>query len=167
MAKKRVGFLRKRVCGNAHAFTPALILLLENGKAFAEAKHEVVYAAGCSVIIKSPSGTSFSALELARFSLAADIPSAVIHTVPKKNMEATWSQHITSLERSSASLALWPSGTYLDTSMFARSKVNQRGHNRMEVAHNNTFGPRATIVSLGAEVEAGQLDNATEYGLSL
>ncbi|KAK2053506.1 hypothetical protein LY76DRAFT_649804 [Colletotrichum caudatum] len=44
---------------------------------------------------------------------------------------------------------------------------DQQGHNRTEVAHNKTFGPRATITSLGTEAEAGRLANATEKGVSV
>ncbi|KAK1472332.1 hypothetical protein CTAM01_16396 [Colletotrichum tamarilloi] len=149
-AKERGALLRKwfdLVIANADDL--ALILSLENGKTFAEARGEVVYAAsfiswfaeeatrsygdtipssyanttvltfkepvgvcgiitpwnfpaamitrkiapafaaGCSVIIKPPSETPFSALALAKLALAAGIPSDIIHVVPTKDREAS------------------------------------------------------------------------------
>ncbi|UQC79445.1 succinate-semialdehyde dehydrogenase [Colletotrichum lupini] len=47
------------------------------------------FAAGCSVIIKPPSETPFSALALAKLALAAGIPSDIIHVVPTKDREAS------------------------------------------------------------------------------
>ncbi|KAK1625542.1 aldehyde dehydrogenase domain-containing protein [Colletotrichum phormii] len=149
-AKERGALLRKwsdLVIANADDL--ALILSLENGKTFAEARGEVVYAAsfiswfaeeatrsygdtipssyanttvftfkepvgvcgivtpwnfpaamitrkiapafaaGCSVIIKPPSETPFSALALAKLALASGIPSDIIHVVPTKDREAS------------------------------------------------------------------------------
>ncbi|KAK6227419.1 hypothetical protein QIS74_00974 [Colletotrichum tabaci] len=149
-AKERGALLRKwydLVIANADDL--ALILSLENGKTFAEARGEVVYAAsfiswfaeeatrsygdtipssyanttvltfkepvgvcgiitpwnfpaamitrkiapafaaGCSVIVKPPSETPFSALALAKLALAAGIPSDIIHVVPTKDREAS------------------------------------------------------------------------------
>ncbi|VUC34758.1 unnamed protein product [Clonostachys rosea] len=45
-------------------------------------------AAGCSVVIKPPSETPFSALALAELAMRAGIPSTVIHVVPTKDRSA-------------------------------------------------------------------------------
>ncbi|OBT82649.1 hypothetical protein VE02_07937 [Pseudogymnoascus sp. 03VT05] len=45
-------------------------------------------AAGCSVVIKPPRETPFSALALAKLALAAGIPSNCIHVVPTSDREA-------------------------------------------------------------------------------
>ncbi|KAH7011060.1 aldehyde dehydrogenase domain-containing protein [Ilyonectria destructans] len=47
------------------------------------------FAAGCSVVIKPPSETPFSALALAKLALEAGIPKDVIHVVPTKDREAS------------------------------------------------------------------------------
>ncbi|CAI7602407.1 unnamed protein product [Penicillium viridicatum] len=46
------------------------------------------FAAGCSVVIKPPSETPFSALALAKLGLLAGIPKDCIHVLPTKNREA-------------------------------------------------------------------------------
>lgn len=46
-------------------------------------------AAGCSVVIKPPSETPFSAIALAKLALEAGIPSTVIHVVPTKDRQAS------------------------------------------------------------------------------
>ncbi|KAH8701265.1 aldehyde dehydrogenase domain-containing protein [Phaeosphaeriaceae sp. PMI808] len=47
------------------------------------------FAAGCSVVIKPPSETPFSALALAKLALAAGIPSSCLHVVPTKDRNAS------------------------------------------------------------------------------
>ncbi|KAF6829362.1 succinate-semialdehyde dehydrogenase [Colletotrichum plurivorum] len=47
------------------------------------------FAAGCSVIVKPPSETPFSALALAKLALVAGIPADCIHVVPTKDREAS------------------------------------------------------------------------------
>lgn len=47
------------------------------------------FAAGCSVVIKPPSETPFSALALAKLALEAGIPSNIIHVIPTKNRQAS------------------------------------------------------------------------------
>jgi succinate-semialdehyde dehydrogenase/glutarate-semialdehyde dehydrogenase len=46
-------------------------------------------AAGCSVVIKPPSETPFSAIALAKLALEAGIPSSCIHVVPTKDHKAS------------------------------------------------------------------------------
>lgn len=46
-------------------------------------------AAGCSVVIKPPSETPFSALALAKLALEAGIPSSCLHVVPTKDRSAS------------------------------------------------------------------------------
>ncbi|VUC24787.1 unnamed protein product [Clonostachys rosea] len=46
-------------------------------------------AAGCSVVIKPPSETPFTALTLAKLALEAGIPANCIHVVPTKNRQAS------------------------------------------------------------------------------
>ncbi|KAM6536128.1 hypothetical protein FALCPG4_005646 [Fusarium falciforme] len=46
-------------------------------------------AAGCSVVIKPPSETPFSALALAKHALDAGVPTSCIHVVPTKDRAAT------------------------------------------------------------------------------
>lgn len=46
------------------------------------------FAAGCSVVIKPPSETPFTAIALAKLALEAGIPSDVIHVVPTKDRKA-------------------------------------------------------------------------------
>lgn len=46
------------------------------------------FAAGCSVVIKPPSETPFTALALAKLALDAGIPPAIIHVVPTKDRQA-------------------------------------------------------------------------------
>lgn len=45
-------------------------------------------AAGCSVVVKPPSETPFSALALARLALLAGIPADCFHVVPTTDREA-------------------------------------------------------------------------------
>ncbi|OBT97396.1 hypothetical protein VE01_04369 [Pseudogymnoascus verrucosus] len=47
------------------------------------------FAAGCSVVIKPPSETPFSALALAKLALEAGIPSSCLHVVPTKDHNAS------------------------------------------------------------------------------
>jgi succinate-semialdehyde dehydrogenase/glutarate-semialdehyde dehydrogenase len=47
------------------------------------------FAAGCSVVIKPPSETPFSALALAKLALQAGIPKDCIHVLPTKDREAS------------------------------------------------------------------------------
>ncbi|SPO07397.1 probable UGA2 - succinate semialdehyde dehydrogenase [Cephalotrichum gorgonifer] len=46
-------------------------------------------AAGCSVVIKPPSETPYTALALARLALVAGVPTDCIHVVPTKDREAS------------------------------------------------------------------------------
>ncbi|KPI36278.1 Succinate-semialdehyde dehydrogenase [NADP(+)] GabD [Cyphellophora attinorum] len=46
-------------------------------------------AAGCSVVIKPPSETPFSALALAKLALEAGVPGSCLHVVPTKDREAS------------------------------------------------------------------------------
>lgn len=46
-------------------------------------------AAGCSVVIKPPSETPFSAIALTKLAIQAGIPSNIIHVVPTKDREAS------------------------------------------------------------------------------
>lgn len=46
-------------------------------------------AAGCSVVIKPPSETPFTALTLAKLALEAGIPANCFHVVPTKNRQAS------------------------------------------------------------------------------
>jgi len=47
------------------------------------------FAAGCSVVIKPPSETPFSALALAKLALEAGIPDDCIHVLPTKDRDAS------------------------------------------------------------------------------
>lgn len=47
------------------------------------------FAAGCSVVIKPPSETPFTALALAKLALEAGIPPNIIHVVPTKDRQAS------------------------------------------------------------------------------
>lgn len=47
------------------------------------------WAAGCSVVVKPPSETPFSALAVARLALEAGLPPSMVHIVPTKNREVT------------------------------------------------------------------------------
>ncbi|KAL4870280.1 hypothetical protein BDV12DRAFT_184672 [Aspergillus spectabilis] len=46
------------------------------------------FAAGCSVVIKAPSETLFSAIALAKLAVDAGIPREVVHVVPTKDRQA-------------------------------------------------------------------------------
>lgn len=46
-------------------------------------------AAGCSVVIKPPSETPFTALALGKLALQASIPASVIHILPTKDRQAS------------------------------------------------------------------------------
>lgn len=46
-------------------------------------------AAGCSVVIKPPSETPFTALALAKLALAAGVPADCLHVVPTKDRQAS------------------------------------------------------------------------------
>ena len=46
------------------------------------------FAAGCSVVIKPPAETPFSALALAKLAIQAGIPKDAIHVVPTTDLEA-------------------------------------------------------------------------------
>lgn len=46
-------------------------------------------AAGCSIVIKPPSETPFSALALARLAIEAGVPKDCIHVVPTKDRQAS------------------------------------------------------------------------------
>ncbi|KAJ5847059.1 hypothetical protein N7534_010728 [Penicillium rubens] len=47
------------------------------------------FAAGCSVVIKPPSETPFSAIALAKLALKAGVPSSLIHVIPTKDRKAS------------------------------------------------------------------------------
>lgn len=47
------------------------------------------FAAGCSVVIKPPSETPFTAIALVKLALQAGLPSSIVHVVPTKNREAS------------------------------------------------------------------------------
>ncbi|KAL2678746.1 hypothetical protein Neosp_009497 [[Neocosmospora] mangrovei] len=47
------------------------------------------FAAGCSVVIKPPSETPFSAISLAKLAIKAGIPESIIHVVPTKDRQAS------------------------------------------------------------------------------
>jgi succinate-semialdehyde dehydrogenase / glutarate-semialdehyde dehydrogenase len=47
------------------------------------------FAAGCSVVIKPPSETPFSAIALAKLALEAGVPSSCIHVVPTRDHSAS------------------------------------------------------------------------------
>ncbi|KAI8664088.1 Aldedh domain-containing protein [Fusarium keratoplasticum] len=47
------------------------------------------FAAGCSVVIKPPSETPFSAISLAKLAVKAGIPESIIHVVPTKDRQAS------------------------------------------------------------------------------
>ncbi|KAJ4245467.1 hypothetical protein NW762_013976 [Fusarium torreyae] len=47
------------------------------------------FAAGCSVVIKPPSETPFSAISLAKLASKAGIPESIIHVVPTKDRQAS------------------------------------------------------------------------------
>jgi succinate-semialdehyde dehydrogenase/glutarate-semialdehyde dehydrogenase len=47
------------------------------------------FAAGCSVVIKPPSETPFTALALVKLALKAGIPESCIHVVPTKDRDAS------------------------------------------------------------------------------
>ena len=47
------------------------------------------FAAGCSVVIKPPSETPFSAIALGKLALEAGIPSSCLHIVPTKDHQAS------------------------------------------------------------------------------
>ncbi|KAF4954357.1 hypothetical protein FSARC_12154 [Fusarium sarcochroum] len=47
------------------------------------------FAAGCSVVIKPPSETPFSAISLAKLAVEAGIPESIIHVVPTKDRQAS------------------------------------------------------------------------------
>ncbi|KAH7347013.1 aldehyde dehydrogenase domain-containing protein [Pyrenochaeta sp. MPI-SDFR-AT-0127] len=47
------------------------------------------FAAGCSVVIKPPSETPFSAIALAKLALESGIPASIFHVVPTKDRQAS------------------------------------------------------------------------------
>jgi succinate-semialdehyde dehydrogenase/glutarate-semialdehyde dehydrogenase len=47
------------------------------------------FATGCSVVIKPPSETPFSAISLAKLAVKAGLPEAIIHVVPTKDRQAS------------------------------------------------------------------------------
>ncbi|CAG8919028.1 unnamed protein product [Penicillium salamii] len=47
------------------------------------------FAAGCSVVIKPPSETPFSAIALAKLAIKAGIPKSILHVVPTKDRQAS------------------------------------------------------------------------------
>ncbi|KAJ5138689.1 uncharacterized protein N7515_003537 [Penicillium bovifimosum] len=57
------------------------------------------FAAGCSVVIKPPSETPFTAIALAKLALKAGIPSSVIHVIPTKDRKASLELAINPLVR--------------------------------------------------------------------
>lgn len=57
------------------------------------------FAAGCSVVIKPPSETPFSAIALAKLALKAGVPSSVIHVIPTKDRKASLELATNSLVR--------------------------------------------------------------------
>ncbi|KAJ5920148.1 hypothetical protein N7516_011006 [Penicillium verrucosum] len=57
------------------------------------------FAAGCSVVIKPPSETPFSAIALAKLALKAGVPSSIIHVIPTKDRKASLELATNSLVR--------------------------------------------------------------------
>lgn len=47
------------------------------------------FAAGCSVVIKPPSETPFSAISLAKLAIQAGIPESILHVIPTKDRQAS------------------------------------------------------------------------------